>query len=71
MVQLLAAPVMRDPRYRKHTIYFSNVVVHRNSTYHTFGDLCVASWAYNELHSQSGHNYAGVPPGTSRRASPA
>jgi phosphonate transport system substrate-binding protein len=55
-VQLLAAPVMRAPRYRKRPIYFSDVVVRRNSSHHTFGDLRGASWAYNEPHSQSGYN---------------
>jgi phosphonate transport system substrate-binding protein len=55
-VQLLAAPVMQHPRYQKRPIYFSDVVVRRDSQWHTFEDLRGASWAYNEPHSQSGYN---------------
>jgi phosphonate transport system substrate-binding protein len=55
-VQLLAAPVMQHPRYQKRPIYFSDVVVHRDSDYLAFEDLRGASWAYNEPHSHSGYN---------------
>jgi phosphonate transport system substrate-binding protein len=55
-VQLLAAPVMQHPRYQERPIYFSDVVAHRDSQWHTFEDLRGASWAYNEPHSQSGYN---------------
>lgn len=56
LVRLLAAPVMQQPRYEGRPIYFSDVIVHRDSGYLTFADLRGASWAYNEPHSQSGYN---------------
>jgi phosphonate transport system substrate-binding protein len=55
-LQLLAAPVMQNPRYQNRPIYFSDVIVHRDSPFQTFADLRGASWAYNEPHSQSGYN---------------
>jgi phosphonate transport system substrate-binding protein len=55
-IELAAAPVIRDARYQSRPIYFSDVVVHRDSRYTTFADLRGASWAYNEPHSQSGYN---------------
>jgi len=56
VIELLAAPVMRHPRYQNRPIYFSDVVVHRESEFKAFADLRGASWAYNEPHSQSGYN---------------
>lgn len=53
---LLVAPVMAHPRYGGCPIYFSDVVVHRESPFHTFADLRGASWAYNEVRSHSGYN---------------
>ncbi len=47
---------MQGARYQQRPIYFSDVVVHRDSPYFTFGDLRGATWAYNEPHSQSGYN---------------
>ena len=55
-VELLAAPVMAAPRYRDQPIYFSDVVVRRDSPFTSFGDLRGASWGYNEPGSQSGYN---------------
>lgn len=55
-IELLAAPVMRAPRYRNRPVYFSDVTVHRDSSYRTFLDLRGASWAYNEPNSHSGYN---------------
>lgn len=55
-VRLLAAPVMQEVRYQKRPIYYSDVIVHRQSDFHSFKDLRGASWAYNEPHSQSGYN---------------
>lgn len=55
-IQLLAAPVMRAPRYDDRPIYFSDVVVRRDSAFRTFADLRGASWAYNEPGSHSGYN---------------
>lgn len=55
-IELVAAPVMQLPRYQQRPVYFSDVIVHRDSKYHSFADLRGASWAYNEPHSQSGYN---------------
>jgi len=55
-VELLAAPVMRGARYGGRPVYFSDVVVRRDSPFHCFADLRGASWAYNEPGSQSGYN---------------
>jgi phosphonate transport system substrate-binding protein len=51
---LLVAPVMRSARYKGQPIYFSDVVVRRESKFHTFSDLEGATWAYNERRSHSG-----------------
>lgn len=58
-IELLVAPVMRHKRYQKRPIYFSDVVVHRDSDFHTFADLRGGSWAYNEPNSHSGYNLTG------------
>ncbi|MGA9533905.1 MAG: PhnD/SsuA/transferrin family substrate-binding protein [Anaerolineales bacterium] len=55
-VQLVAAPVMAGSRYQKRPVYFSDVVVRRESPYRTFADLRGASWAFNEPGSHSGFN---------------
>jgi phosphonate transport system substrate-binding protein len=55
-IRLLAAPVMRGARYLNTPIYFSDVVVRRDSPFLTLADLRSARWAYNEPGSQSGHN---------------
>lgn len=55
-VELVAAPVMRQPRYQQRPVYFSDVIVRRDSATATFADLRGAVWAYNEPHSQSGYN---------------
>ncbi len=55
-VELVAAPVMLPRRYRQRPVYFSDVIVHRDSPYTSFADLRGAGWAYNEPHSHSGCN---------------
>lgn len=55
-IELVAAPVMQGARYQDRPIYFSDVIVHRDSSLFTFADLRGAAWAYNEPHSQSGCN---------------
>lgn len=54
-LQPLAGPVLRGSRYRGRPIYFSDVVVRRDSGLRTFADLRGRSWAYNEPQSQSGY----------------
>jgi phosphonate transport system substrate-binding protein len=54
-LELLAAPVMRAARYQGRPVYFSDVVVRRDSRFHSFADLHGATWAYNEPGSLSGY----------------
>ena len=51
----VAAPVLRGARYGGRPIYFSDVIVHRDSGIRSFMDLRGRSWAYNEPLSQSGY----------------
>ncbi|HMD88198.1 MAG TPA: PhnD/SsuA/transferrin family substrate-binding protein [Anaerolineaceae bacterium] len=55
-IKLLAAPVLRGARYLNAPIYFSDVVVRRESPYYQLPDLRGARWAYNEPGSHSGYN---------------
>ena len=57
-LELLAAPVPAGARYGDRPIYFSDVVVRRDSPYQAFADLRGAVWGYNEPGSQSGFNIA-------------
>ncbi len=54
-LELLAAPVWRGDRYGGEAIYFSDVVVHRDSPLQTFEELRGSAWAYNEPNSLSGY----------------
>jgi phosphonate transport system substrate-binding protein len=51
----IAAPVLHGERYKGLPIYFSDVVVRRDSPYFSFDDLEGARWSYNEPLSQSGY----------------
>lgn len=55
-IEVIAAPVVQGQRYQGRPIYFSDVVVHRDSRYTTFDDLQGCIWAYNERASHSGYN---------------
>ena len=55
-VEPVAAPVLQGERYHGQPVYFSDVIVHRDSPYHRFVDLRGASWAYNDPDSHSGYN---------------
>lgn len=55
-VELCAVPVMLGERYADRPVYFSDVVVRRDSAFASFADLRGAAWAYNEPRSHSGHN---------------
>ena len=55
-VEPLAAPVLYPARYGDEPVYFSDVIVRRESPYITFEDLQGCSWAYNERASHSGCN---------------
>jgi phosphonate transport system substrate-binding protein len=54
-VEPIAAPVVLGARYGGRPIYFSDVIVRRDSPCRSFADLRGRSWAYNERHSQSGY----------------
>jgi phosphonate transport system substrate-binding protein len=51
----LAAPVVASDRYRGRPIYFSDVIVRRDSPFQTFADLRGASWSLNDPDSHSGY----------------
>jgi phosphonate transport system substrate-binding protein len=51
----VAAPVLAGERYGQQPIYFSDVIVRRDSPIHSFLDLRGRSWAYNEPLSHSGY----------------
>jgi phosphonate transport system substrate-binding protein len=51
----IAAPVLVGDRYGDRAIYFSDVIVHRDSPFQRFLDLRGRSWAYNEPLSHSGY----------------
>jgi phosphonate transport system substrate-binding protein len=53
-LELLAAHVLAGARYRGEPVYYSDVVVRRESAFHSFADLRGAAWAYNEPASHSG-----------------
>jgi phosphonate transport system substrate-binding protein len=55
-LELLAAPVMAADRYQDRPVYYSDVIVARESGYQSFEELRGAVWAYNEPHSHSGYN---------------
>ena len=49
----IAAPVLSGGRYGGKPIYFSDVIVHKDSELFTFEDLRGKSWSFNEPLSQS------------------
>ncbi|MFN8449343.1 MAG: M1 family aminopeptidase [Anaerolineae bacterium] len=54
-IEALAASVLKGERFQNRPIYFSDVIVHRDSRFQSFADLRGCSWAYNEPESQSGY----------------
>jgi phosphonate transport system substrate-binding protein len=54
-IEPIAAPVLQGERYAGKPIYFSDIIVHRDSPYSSFADLRGCSWSYNEQQSQSGY----------------
>jgi phosphonate transport system substrate-binding protein len=51
----VAAPVLTGSRYGSRPVYFSDVIVHRDSPFRSFLDLRGRSWAFNEPLSHSGY----------------
>lgn len=56
LIKACVAPVMALGRYADEPVYFSDIVVRRDSAYRNFSDLRGATWAYNEPNSHSGFN---------------
>jgi phosphonate transport system substrate-binding protein len=54
LLQPLAAPILDEGRCQDRPVYFSDVIVRRDSSYRSFGDLRGQRWAYNEPGSFSG-----------------
>jgi phosphonate transport system substrate-binding protein len=50
----LAAPVLDGARYQDRPVYFSDVIVRRESPFRSFDDLRGQRWAYNDPDSFSG-----------------
>jgi len=55
LIELLAAPVLVGARYDDLPIYFSDVIVTKQSRFYQFEDLRQQTWGYNEEVSQSGY----------------
>jgi len=55
-MELLAVPVPSGPRYHGRPVYYSDVVVRRDSSFESFVDLRGAAFAFNEPRSHSGFN---------------
>ncbi len=55
-VHLIAAPVMKAERYQGKPIYFSDIIVRKDSPYQSFADLKGKTFVYNEEISNSGYN---------------
>jgi phosphonate transport system substrate-binding protein len=51
----IAAPVLQGERYGGKPVYYSDVIVHRDSDAGSFLDLRGRSWSFNEPLSQSGY----------------
>jgi len=51
----IAAPVLQGDRYHDRPIYFSDVIVRRDSSFNDFEGLRGGRWAFNEPLSQSGY----------------
>jgi phosphonate transport system substrate-binding protein len=54
-VEPLAAPVLQGERYAGRPVYFSDVIVRRDSPFRCFTDLRGCTWSFNEPSSHSGY----------------
>jgi len=55
-VNLLAAPIMKAPRYKGQPKYYSDLIVNKDSPYKTLHDLKGRTYVYNDELSNSGYN---------------
>jgi phosphonate transport system substrate-binding protein len=53
-IEPLAAPLLYGERYGSRPIYFSDVIVRRDSPFRSFADLRGCTWSFNEPYSHSG-----------------
>jgi phosphonate transport system substrate-binding protein len=54
-VEPLAAPLLHGERFNGRPVYYSDVIVRRESPFQRFADLRGRSWSFNEEYSQSGY----------------
>jgi phosphonate transport system substrate-binding protein len=54
-LEAVAAPLLRGARYGGRPVYYSDVIVRRDSPFRRFADLRGRSWSYNEPRSHSGY----------------
>jgi len=66
-VEPLAAPVLVGERYAGRPVYYSDVIVHRDSSITHLEDLHDRSWAYSAPASHSGHTVTLGAAGRARR----
>lgn len=55
-LDVLCAPVMAAPRYQGRPVYFTDVIVRRESPVQSFAELRGGSFTYNDPGSHSGYN---------------
>ena len=55
-IDLLLAPVMKDPKYQNKPIYYSYVIVHKDNKINNFSDLKGSRFVFNDEISNSGYN---------------
>ena len=56
LLEPVAAPIIGEVRYADRPLYYSDVIVRRDSHYQTLADLRGSIWAYNEDTSHSGYH---------------
>lgn len=56
LLEPVAAPIIGEARYAGCPLYYSDVIVRRDSHYQTLADLRGSTWAYNEDTSHSGYH---------------
>jgi phosphonate transport system substrate-binding protein len=54
-LEAVAAPLLQGARYGGRPVYYSDVIVRRDSPFRRFTDLRGRSWSYNEPRSHSGY----------------
>lgn len=55
-IELLLAPIMKDARYKDKPVYYSYVIVHKDSKLDSFSALKGRRFVYNDEISNSGYN---------------